>query len=63
MSLSSYRSAPRIGHSERAKRLVGYISKMKEAKLRFHVSLPGYSDLSYVHIIGNNQYMEIPKNP
>ena len=47
MSLSSYKSTPRIGHLERAKRVVVYLSKMKEAKLRFRVSLPDYSNISY----------------
>ena len=46
MSLSSYRSA-QIGHLERAKRVLGYLSKMKKAKPRFRVSLPDYSDISY----------------
>ena len=46
--MSSSRSAPRIGHLERAKRIIGYPSKMKEAKLRFCVSLPDYLDISYV---------------
>ena len=48
ISLSSYRSDPRIGHLERTKRVIVYLSKMKEAKLRFRVSLPDYSDISYV---------------
>ena len=47
MSLSSCRSAPRIGHLKHAKRIVWYLSKMKESKLRFRVSLPDYSDVSY----------------
>ena len=46
MSLSSYRSAPRIGHLEREKRVGGYLSKIKEAKLRFRVSLLDYSNIS-----------------
>ena len=43
-SLSRYGSAPRIGHLERAKRVVGYLFKMKEVKLRLRVSLPDYSE-------------------
>ena len=47
MSLSSYRSDPRIGHLERVKKVMGYLSKMKEAKLRFCVSLPDYLDICH----------------
>ena len=48
MSISSFRSAPRIGHLERAKRIIGYLFKMKEVKLHFRVSLPDYSYIAYV---------------
>ena len=61
MSMSSFKSAPRIGYLERVKRIIGYLSKMKEAKLRVRVSLPDYSDISYVQYNWGNQYMEIPE--
>ena len=48
MSMSRFRSDPKIEYLERAKNIIGYLSKMKEAKLRFRVSLPDYSDISYV---------------
>jgi hypothetical protein len=45
MTLSGFRSAPRKGHLDRAKRLVSYLSKMKHGKIRFRVGEPDYSDL------------------
>ena len=45
MSLSSYRSAPRRGHLDRAKRVVCYLNRMKQAAIRFRVGEPDYSDL------------------
>ena len=44
--LSTFRSAPREGHLERNKRVVGYVAKFKTAALRFCVSVPDYSNLS-----------------
>ena len=51
MPLSSYRYAPRIGHLERAKIEIGYLSNVKETKLHFRVSLPDYSDTSMFNLI------------
>jgi hypothetical protein len=45
MTLSGFRAAPREGHLERAKRVVGYLSKMKHAVIRFRVDMPDLSDL------------------
>ena len=45
MSLSPYRIAPRIGHLDRAKRIVGYLAKIKHACIRFRTGAPDYSDL------------------
>ena len=45
MTLSSYRVAPRRGHLDRAKRIVGYLSKMQSATIAFKVWEPDYSDL------------------
>ena len=45
MTLSGFRSAPRKGHLERAKRIIGYLYKMKHAVLRFRVKEPDYSDV------------------
>jgi len=49
MTLSSFRAAPRRGHLERAKRICGYLCKMKDAALRFRTSCPDYSDLPEPH--------------
>ena len=35
MTMSSFRSCPRIGHLERAKRICGWLLKMKDACIRF----------------------------
>ena len=45
MTLSSFRSAPRKGHLERAQRICGYLAKMKHAVIRFRVDEPDYSDV------------------
>ena len=45
MTLSAFRVAPRRGHLERAKRIVGYLSKMRNAAIRIRTEEPDYSDL------------------
>ena len=45
MTLSSFRSAPRRGHLERAKRIVGCLSKMSNGCIRFRTSMPDFSNL------------------
>ena len=45
MTLSSFRPAPRIGHLERAQRVVGYLARMKHFTLRFRTDEPDFSDL------------------
>jgi hypothetical protein len=45
MLLSSFRTAPRIGHLARAKRIIGYLAKMKHGCIRFRTGTPDYSDL------------------
>jgi hypothetical protein len=44
MSLSSFCAMPRRGHLERAKRIYGYLQKMKEARIRVLTNEPDYSD-------------------
>jgi hypothetical protein len=46
MSLSSYRSAPRVGHLNRARRVVGYLWRMRDSAIRFRIQEPDYSTLS-----------------
>jgi hypothetical protein len=48
MTLSGFRAAPRHEHLERAKGVVGYLSKMKHATIRFRVDMPGMSDLQSI---------------
>ena len=45
MTLSSFRSLPRKGHLDRAKRIVSYIYRFKYAKVRFRTHEPDFSDL------------------
>ena len=43
MTMSRFRANPRKGHMERARRIVGYLSKMKHAIIRFRTSKPDMS--------------------
>jgi hypothetical protein len=43
MSLSSFRAAPRKGHLQRAKRVVGYLSKLRNAVIRVRTEMPDFS--------------------
>ena len=44
-TLSSFRVAPREGHLERAKRVVGFLVAMKHGKIRYRTDRPDLSDL------------------
>ena len=46
MSLSSYRAAPRKGHLQRAKRVVGYLSGMRHGVIRFRTGTPDHTDIT-----------------
>ena len=46
MTMSGFRSAPRIGHLNRVKRICGYLLKMKDGCIRFRTGLPDYSDVT-----------------
>lgn len=61
MTMSSFRSCPRIGHLERAKRICGYLHKMKEACIRFRTGLPDYSDLNIPHYEWGDSVYGCPK--
>ena len=43
MTLSSFRVAPRRGHLDRAKRVIGYIYKFKEGCIRIRTHVPDFS--------------------
>lgn len=45
MTLSKFRSCPIIGHTDRIKRVYGYLLKMRNGQLRFRTELPEYSDI------------------
>ena len=45
MTMSSFRAAPREGHLERLKRMVGYLVKMKHGFIRVRTGEPDYSSL------------------
>ena len=45
VTLSGFRAAPRRGHLDRAKRVVGYLAKMKHATIHFRTHEPDYSDI------------------
>jgi hypothetical protein len=45
MTMSAFRSAPRIGHLDRVKRICGYLSKMRHSIIRIRTEEPDYSDI------------------
>jgi len=45
MTLSGFRAAPRQGHLDRARRVYGYLAKMKDAVIRIRTDEPDYSGL------------------
>ena len=45
-TLASFRAEPRKGHLERAKRVVGYLVKLRHAAIRFRTEEPGVSSVS-----------------
>ena len=45
MTLSRFRAAPRVGHMDRAKRIFGYLRKMRNGMIRIRTDEPDYSCL------------------
>jgi len=45
LSTSRYRTAPRLGHLERLKRIYGYVKKMRHGYIRIRTGEPDYSGL------------------
>jgi hypothetical protein len=45
VTLSAFRAAPRKGHLERAKRVCGYLSKMRNGAIRVRTDEPDFSDV------------------
>ena len=67
MTLSSFRELPRRGHMDRAKRVVGYLSKMKEGGIRYRTELPDYSEIEtpvydWAHTVYGEVTEIIPKD-
>src|SRR6056300_1655760 len=67
MTMSSFRAAPRKGHLDRAKRICGYLLKMRDACIRFRVGLPDYSDVTtpvfdWAESVYGSPTIEIPRD-
>jgi hypothetical protein len=67
MTLSAFRAAPRKGHLERARRVVGYLYKMKHGSLRYRTTAPDFSDLpestgNWDHSVYGNVKETLPHN-
>ena len=67
MTLSSFRELPRRGHMDRAKRVVGYLSKMKEGGIRYRTELPDYLEIEtpvydWAHTVYGEVTEIIPKD-
>ena len=50
MTMSGFRANPRVGHLARVRRIVGYLSKMRDSAIRIRTEEPDYSALP------DNQY-------
>ena len=47
MTMSRFRQQPRVGHLERLKRIIGYLSRFPHGSLRFRTHDPNYSNLPH----------------
>jgi len=45
MTMSRFRAAPRDGHLDRVKRIIGYLSRMRDGVIRIRTEEPDYSDI------------------
>jgi hypothetical protein len=45
MTMSRFRAAPREGHLDRVKRIIGYLSKMRDGVIRIRTEQPDYSNI------------------
>ena len=46
MTMSKFQSAPRKGHLDRMRRVIGYLCKFRHYKIRFRVDKPDYLNVS-----------------
>lgn len=58
MTLLSYCSAPKQGHLDRAKRVVGYLFKIFHATIHFKTRIPSYFDLPNIRHTWEKSIME-----
>jgi hypothetical protein len=66
MTLGRYRCAPRKGHLERVKRIVGYLMEYKKAAIRFRTHIPDHSgtppqDYTWLHTVYGDTREEMPR--
>ena len=67
MTMSSFRVAPRQGHLDRLKRVVGYLLKMKNGFIRVRTDIPDYSEMppmkhDWTHTVYGDTKEAIPKD-
>ena len=67
MTMSSFRAAPRQGHLDRVKRIVGYLVRMKNGFIRVRTEPPDYSEMPPVkhdwsHTVYGDVKEAIPKD-
>ena len=69
VSLSSFRSMPRQGHLNRAKRVFGFVAKYPDAAVRIRPGMPDYDmiDATYpeqdwLHSVYGNEHEDFPMN-
>ena len=67
MSMSSFRAAPRVGHLDRLRRIMGYLAKMRDAYIRVRTEEPDFSALEnakrdWSHTVYGEVKEELPKD-
>ena len=66
MTLSRYRAAPRNGHLDRAKRIVGYLRKYPHGTIRFRTGIPTHereaTDYDWLYSVYGNVSEMLPMN-
>ena len=61
MTMSSFRSAPRVGCLEQVKRICGYVSKMRHPVIYICTDEPDYSDIPGQSTTGNSLYTVVQR--
>ena len=66
--MSSYRAAPREGHLERLKRIIGYVKKNPDGAIRFRTNIPDHesqgtpNNFDWCSSVYGNVQEELPKD-